>query len=491
MIKNSPDPLLVNDVHSRLNATHVCEIQSPSSVVAVSRIVRDAARTATPISVCGGRHAMGGQQFGTDTLLLDCSRLNRIQALDVERGWIKVGAGIRWPALVDSLHSRQKARDSIWSIRQKQTGADELSLGGALSANVHGRGLSRPPIIDDVEEFTLVDAQGEVHVCNRRENSGLFRLAIGGYGAFGVIGDVTLRLGTRQKLARHVDIIDAAGLMSSFAERIASGYLFGDFQFNIDECSDDFLNRGVFSCYRPVEEDRPITQQQAHLETADWQRFLYLAHTDRRRAFEEYCRYYLATDGQLYWSDTLQLGTYINDYHAEIDRRVGNRCGGGEMITELYVPRAALPEFLIQAAAILRERGAVLIYGTVRLIERDQESLLAWAREAYACVIFNLHVDHFPNAVAEAAQTFRALIDLAIAHGGSFYLTYHRWATRRQVDACHPRFGEFLELQRAHDPTRRWQSDWLRHYQTMYTAVGENACSPRRSAHSNAEAGRL
>jgi FAD/FMN-containing dehydrogenase len=465
---SSFDGLLVNDLHSRLNATRVSCIEEPRSLEEICRVVRHAEQTGTPVSICGGRHAMGGQQFGAGTLLLDLSRCARIHGLDTERGLVKADAGIRWPELIAGLHALQKGSPTLWSIRQKQTGADELSLGGALSANVHGRALCRPPIIADVESFTLVDAQGEARACSRQENADLFRLAICGYGAFGVIADVTLRLALRRKLERRVEIIHAEELMGAFNERIASGYLFGDFQFSADEGSSDFLKRGVFSCYRPVEDSRPMPTQQARLEAADWERLLYLAHTDRRQAFEQYSRHYLATDGQLYWSDTHQLSVYVDGYHAEIDRRLNKGCPGSEMIAELYVPRPALGLFLAEAAETLRERAATVIYGTVRLIERDEESFLAWAKEPFACVIFNLHVDHLPAAVDEAARTFRALTDLAAALGGSFYLTYHRWATRAQMDACYPQFGEFLSLQRQHDPTGRWRSDWLRHYQRMY-----------------------
>ena len=180
------------------------------------------------------------------------------------------------------MHELQEGGASIWTIRQKQTGADELSLGGALSANIHGRGLCRPPIIDDVESFTLVNARGEALVCSRRENAGLFALAIGGYGAFGVIANVTLRLAPRTKLERRVEIVAAGELMSAFDSRIGAGYEYGDFQFSTDEHSPDFLQRGVFSCYRPVIDDRPVPGQQIHLETAAWERLGYLAHTDRR-----------------------------------------------------------------------------------------------------------------------------------------------------------------------------------------------------------------
>jgi hypothetical protein len=98
------------------------------------------------------------------------------------------------------------------------------------------------------------------------------------------------------------------------------------------------------------------------------------------------------------------------------------------------------------------------------LIERDDETLLAWAREPWACIIFNLHVTHTPEAIAGAADTFRGLIDLAIELNGSYYLTYHRWATPEQLRRCHPRIDDFLMLKRRLDPAGRFQSDWFRHY---------------------------
>jgi hypothetical protein len=52
--------------------------------------------------------------------------------------------------------------------------------------------------------------------------------------------------------------------------------------------------------------------------------------------------------------------------------------------------------------------------------------------------------------------------------GGSYYLTYHRYATREQVEACYPQFPEFLRLKRQHDPEERFQSDWYRHYKKLF-----------------------
>ena len=114
-----------------------------------------------------------------------------------------------------------------------------------------------------------------------------------------------------------------------------------------------------------------------------------------------------------------------------------------------------------------------LIYGTVRLIERDDESVMAWAREPWACTIFNLHVDHTSSAIARSGEHFRRLIDMAVRRGGSYYLTYHRHATRQQVLACHPRLPELLRAKRTLDPDERLVSDWYRHYRDML--LGDDA----------------
>jgi hypothetical protein len=79
-------------------------------------------------------------------------------------------------------------------------------------------------------------------------------------------------------------------------------------------------------------------------------------------------------------------------------------------------------------------------------------------------VVFNLHVDHTPLAIRKAEHDFRCLIDCAADFGGSYYLTYHRWATRDQVERCHPRIREFVARKQEHDPDGLLTSDWYEHH---------------------------
>src|SRR5207253_9161166 len=81
-----PESILVNDIHSQLNSTRVLEIREPRSLGEVRMIVRTARKERTAMPAAGGRHARGGQQFGTDTLPFEIRELNRVLHVDRERG---------------------------------------------------------------------------------------------------------------------------------------------------------------------------------------------------------------------------------------------------------------------------------------------------------------------------------------------------------------------------------------------------------------------
>jgi len=464
---NQANKYYVNDIHSKLNRTKVCQIVKPESAEDIQRTVKKAKSAGKSISVAGGFHAMGGQQFLTGGILLDMSEMNRVLKFEPKRELIEVEGGIKWDELVACTVSSQKGVKNQVGIRQKQTGADRLSIGGALSANIHGRGLQMKPFIGDVESFRIVTQSGEILNCSRRNNAELFGLAIGGYGLFGIIASATLRLAKRQKVRRLVKIETVENLSSLFTDRINENFLYGDFQFAIASESEDFLRKGVFSCYLPVLDEMPI-ESNRELSTEDWKNLLFLAHVNKEKAFELYASHYLATNGQIYWSDTHQLSVYLDNYHEELDAKLNAKNPCSEMITEIYVPLRSLPDFLEQVRKDFRENKVELIYGTIRLIKQDEESFLAWAREDFACIIFNLHIEHGFAELEKAKLDFQRLIDRSIELGGSFYLTYHRWATRKQILACYPQFDDFLSLKMKFDASEVFQSEWYRHFKKMF-----------------------
>lgn len=122
VLSDDSGPATVNDIHSQLNATRVDRTVKPTSVSDLRRIIQDARSRGIPISIAGGRHSMGGQQLGTNTILVDMTGMNRVIGLDAEKGIVETEAGIEWPQLIDHLVQAQQGLEQQWGIIQKQTG---------------------------------------------------------------------------------------------------------------------------------------------------------------------------------------------------------------------------------------------------------------------------------------------------------------------------------------------------------------------------------
>jgi FAD/FMN-containing dehydrogenase len=467
---HQPAPVLVNDVHSQLNPTWVRSITPIDSLASLRRAVRKAGNQGRAVSIAGGRHAAGGQQFASGLDLIDTRPLKRVLNFDPALGTIEVETGIQWTDFMDFLQKVRNDHTQAWAVAQKQTGTDRLSIGGAISANAHGRGLSLPPFISTVKSFTLMDADGECHRCNRQENPELFKLAIGGYGLFGFVYSATLQLAPLRKVRRVVRLAEVAEVPAAHRDLVEKGFLYGDFQFAIDSKSEDFVNRGILTAYEPVPDETPLSPEQNPISADDWKTLIYLAHADPSKAFTVYASHTLAASGQVCFSDTqYRVKDYFDNYHRDLDVRMGAPHPATEVLGEFYVPLASLPRFMSDVGQDLRRPDAPqLIYGSVRFIEQDTESFLPWAKHPSACVIINLHTPHTPEGIERTGNGFRRLIDLAIRYDGSYYLTYHRYATREQLLACYPQFPEFLRMKLRYDPHERFQSDWYRYYKSMF-----------------------
>ena len=454
--------VLVNDTHTQLNPTYVDQIVYPNTVETVQDIIHKSTRNGNKICIAGARHAMGAQQFATDAILIDTTTLSKVLKFNKEKGIIEVEGGTRWPQVIGYLLQGQKGEKMQLGIAQKQT-ADWLSMGGSLGSNIHGRGLKMKPFIQDIEAFPLIDSNGEVHKCSRKENPELFGLAIGGYGLLGIVYSVELRLVPRQKVERVSKILSVEDLMPAYEKVIADGFRYGEFLYNSDPKSKDFLRKGIFVCYRPVNTDNSVPDYPEQPSAGKWLNLRYLAHAKKEEFFRNVSDYYMSTSGDLFWSDTHQMGLYIYNYHKQLDQMLGSR-QATDIPSEVYVPKERLIDFMNEMREDFRKNNVDLIFGNVGVIEEDNESFFAYAKKPYATISFHIHTIHTPEGLKRSTESHRRVIDMAIERGGSYYLTNHKFATPAQLKACYPQFPEFIRLKKKYDPEELFQSNWYRYY---------------------------
>lgn len=179
------------DDASGLDQTGIAEIWDipPNPLAAeqqLTALIERARTRGIAISIAGARHSTGGHSIRRDGIVVNMLPFHAMQ-LDEARNILHVQAGARWAEVVPYLNARGR------SVAVMQSN-NSFTVGGSISVNCHGWQARRPPIAATVESFRILLADTAIVRCSRSENAELFRLALGGYGLFGVILDVDLRV---------------------------------------------------------------------------------------------------------------------------------------------------------------------------------------------------------------------------------------------------------------------------------------------------------
>ncbi|MDX1700417.1 MAG: FAD-binding oxidoreductase, partial [Melioribacteraceae bacterium] len=180
------DSPVVED-RGRLLPVKMKSIKSSDSEGEIKSIVDMANRNDDKISIAGMQHSQGGQTLYPGGILLDMKQFNKILELDEKNMLITVQSGVTWADIQSYINPYGLAL----KVSQSQ---NIFTVGGSMSVNVHGRDIRNHTLIETVDSFRLLNAQGQVLHVSRDENPELFNLVNGGYGLFGVILDVTLQL---------------------------------------------------------------------------------------------------------------------------------------------------------------------------------------------------------------------------------------------------------------------------------------------------------
>ena len=322
-------------------------------------------------------------------------RLDRLRG--VRRGTGPRGRGGHAVAGTDlgaTWWQRRRGRGGSWTFAQKQTGADRLTLGGALAANVHGRGLTMPPIISDVESISSSTPRASWSTQPHRECRAL-RPGDRRLRPVRRHHSVTLRLVPRRKLERVVEVRTMDGLPRPSPSACATAISTATSSTRSTKRRPISCAAACSSCYRPVETGASRCRGQRELREKRLERAAVprAQPTSRRRSSATRATT-CSTNGQLYWSDEHQMSIYPETTTARSTSAWARQQGDRGDHRDLLRARSARA---LHGARCATTRGASASRSSTArcaLIEQDHESFLAWARKPYACVIFNLHIEH-------------------------------------------------------------------------------------------------
>ncbi len=188
--------------------------------------VRTLVRAQQRLRVLGTRHCFNNIADSRDNLL-SVRPMHDVIALDRDARTVTAGAGITYGQLCPYLDSKGFALHNLASL-------PHISVAGACSTATHGSGEKNGNLATAVSALEMVTAAGEVLKLSRRSDSDVFRGAVVGLGALGVITRVTLDLQPKYAVRQYVyENLPLRQLADHFDEIQASGYsvsLFTDWE---------------------------------------------------------------------------------------------------------------------------------------------------------------------------------------------------------------------------------------------------------------------
>jgi FAD/FMN-containing dehydrogenase len=146
------------------------------------------------VRVFGSGHSFNEGVVSEETLV-SLDDYSGVVPRDLARNQLAVKGGTRVRKVVKLLLEDGLAFEALPSH-------DAQSIAGILSTDVHGTGRSWGFVSESVVSLKLVDGNGEVHEC--RPSDDLFKAAVGGVGAVGIISEVVVQAVERFNVEQDV-----------------------------------------------------------------------------------------------------------------------------------------------------------------------------------------------------------------------------------------------------------------------------------------------
>jgi FAD/FMN-containing dehydrogenase len=446
MAASAPDLLIPNV--TGLYTVKVARVVAPASTTEVAREVRS---WPGRVAVGGGRYSMGGQVAIRGGLHLDMRGMNKLVKLDAVAKVVRIQAGMRWRDLQDILDPLGLA------VKTMQSYAN-FTAGGTVSVNGHGRYVGNGPVGNSVRALQLVLADGSVREASRYENYDLFRAAIGGYGAVGVITEVELELAVNSRMERIVQSV-ALEAYPAYFERA------------IKHSSDCILHNADLM---PPMFDAPVTVSWFNTNKPVTEPARLVAHGQSYSLNQNVI--FVMTE--LPWGEVLRSkvvhplllekpAVKWRNHEASLDvaeLEPRTRAMSTYVLQEYFIPVRHFAAFTREMAAVIRKHGADVLNVSVRHSDADPVALLPWAKEeVFSFVVYYKQLT-FESAQRRAGAWTRELIDTALKFDGRYYLPYQLHATNAQFAKAYPEAGQLRTLKRSVDPEGKFSNElWAKY----------------------------
>jgi FAD/FMN-containing dehydrogenase len=401
MVRNGDDDRIIAELRAQLQA---------------------AARAGQPLCVGGARHSMGGQSLPRDGVAVSLAA-SLCEPNPAKRTY-RVRGGTRWSEVIQAL--------------------DPLGFSVAVMQST-------------VRAVRLMLADGTIVSCSRTDNADLFSLVIGGYGLLGIVLDVEIEMVANVLLVptfERVSAAEVAARLLTTVQDVSVNMAYG----RLSIAAKGFLQEALVASYRPVLPQPRVLPLAARSSVYSFlSRQLYRSQIGSERGKE--ARWYSETVvfSRAAARVPLTRNAILNYPVAALAE---TNPGRTDILHEYFIPPERFADFLAACREIIPAARQELINITLRYVEADRVSTLAYAPVPGARIAAVMSFTQEVTLEADramAAMTER-LIEAVLALDGTFYLPYRLHARPEQVHAAYPELDVFVAKKLYYDPQVRFRN---------------------------------
>jgi FAD/FMN-containing dehydrogenase len=440
----------INDA-SCLNKTAIYGIVEIFGVEDIRNALRFARENSLKVTMAGQRHSMGGQSFTKDGLVLDMRAFKQLK-LDKAHKILNVQTGATWAQIQRLLDQQGLAVKAMQSI-------NIFTVGGALSVNAHGIAHDPGQLAPTVRAIRVMLSDGEIKTASRTENSELFRLALGGYGLFGVILDADLDVVDNEVYKWNSKYLDYKDFPGYYVKNVEGNRRLGLAYGRLSISPGSYLQEAALHTFEKTDFEGPI--EPIRPPGYDWlDRFI--INFSKTGSFGRWTRWQLEkyvgprvhpclSRNERMSREEGCLVSRNEEMYDSMDY-LKNRLKDTDILQEYFVPPGKMADFVDGLRDVVTKNHANLLNVTIRIVHRDTVTALPYARQDMFAFVLYFNQKLNETESQRLQSTTADLIDLALRVNGTYYLPYQLFYSQQQLHQAYPEIDAFFLAKKTYDP---------------------------------------
>lgn len=430
----------------------------PSSVEEIRGIIDLARKTGRQITLRGAGRSYGDANTGSEMIVLDIQRMNRILSWDPTSGMIECESGVT----IEDLW-RHCMEDGYWP--PVVTGTMYPTLGGALGVNVHGKNnYCKGTLGEHVYEMDVLFTTGELKTLSPVD--GLFFQVISSAGQLGIITRVKLKMhpvksgnldvyaeaasSWRQQIELFEKFEDDSDYMVSWIDCFGKGSESGRGLFHAAW----YQKRGDHQSLIESNQDLPSLILGFFPKSLVWKILKVFNHRLGMK-FINRAKYFAGTKlgNKKHHPQSLVAFSFLLDYVPDWRKAYEP---GGFIQYQTFVPKESAERVFAEQTLLQQQYGLESFLGVMKRHRSDQ-FLFSHAVDGYSLALDFKVTEKNRSRLFELAHKMN---DIVLQHGGRFYFAKDSTMRPSDLEAyLGESLGVYREFKSKYDPERILSSD--------------------------------